>query len=49
MDRNEMADPSAPKRKNWIEVNGVPGCLISLFVMIGSLGGVFYLVDRLFS
>lgn len=32
-----------PEQKNLITVNGIPGCLLTMFVAVGALGGFLYL------
>jgi hypothetical protein len=35
-------------KKNLIEINGAWGCLLSIFVVVGVLGGWAYLISLLF-
>ena len=39
-----MADEYGPRKQNGLTVSGLSGCLMFIFVIIGSFGGFLYLI-----
>ena len=43
-----MLDENGRPKKSGMTVSGLPGCLMVVFILIGSFGGTLYLIMQAF-